>query len=89
MFRQREARRWEGAGDSCVHSRRRGSPRRQPSSGIWYLGIDCGSRAECIGAFPAATVATDDLAFVVAERTPTEPAATWRVWNVKFGKPGR
>lgn len=57
--------------------------------GIWYLGVEYGSWVEFIAAFPIATVATDNFAFVVAERTPTEPAATWRVWNVKFGKPGR
>lgn len=56
--------------------------------GIWYLGLEYASWADFLAAFPGAKVATDAYAFVVAERTPTEPAATWRVNAVKFGKPG-
>lgn len=57
--------------------------------GIWYLGIEYANWAALVGAFPTGTIATDADAFVIAERTPAEPPAVWRVNNVKLGKPGK
>jgi hypothetical protein len=42
-----------------------------------------------VAANPGAKVATDNFVFIVAERTPSEPAAVYTVNNVKFGKPGK
>lgn len=42
--------------------------------------------AALVAANPGAKVATDNFVFIVAERTPSEPAATYTVNNVKFGK---
>lgn len=42
-----------------------------------------------VAANPGAKIATDNYAFIVAERTPSEPAAIWTVNNVKFGKAGK
>jgi hypothetical protein len=42
-----------------------------------------------IAAYPNATVSlTDNYIFIVAERTGSEPSATWTISNVKFGKTG-
>jgi hypothetical protein len=45
--------------------------------------------AALVAAYPTATVATDALPFVIAERTPAEPSAFWTVSNVTLGKPGK
>ena len=42
-----------------------------------------------VAANPGAKVATDNFVFIVAERTPGEPAAVYTVNNVKFGKAGK
>lgn len=56
--------------------------------GIWYAGVDFyATWAAFVAAFPTAKVA-DNYAFVIAERTPSMPAATWTVNNVKLGKGG-
>jgi hypothetical protein len=56
--------------------------------GIFYLGIEYANWDALVAAFPDALVADDNFAFVIAERTPAEPPATWRINAVKFGKPG-
>lgn len=56
---------------------------------IWYLGNPYPNWTAFVTAFPGAKVATDNFVFVVAERTPSEPAATYTVNNVKFGKAGK
>ena len=61
-----------------------------PACGIWYLGVEYANWAALVAAFPAGTIATDgSLPFVIAERTPAEPPALWRVNNVKLGKGGK
>jgi hypothetical protein len=45
--------------------------------------------AAFVAANPGAKIATENFAFIVAERTPSEPAAVWTVNNVKFGKAGK
>ncbi|MBX4192453.1 hypothetical protein KW798_03135 [Candidatus Parcubacteria bacterium] len=60
-----------------------------PNCGIWLNGVEYANWAALVAAFPNAKVATDNFAFIVAERTGTEPAATYTVNNVKFGKPGK
>lgn len=45
--------------------------------------------AALVAAHPTWRVATDNVPFIVAERTPSEPPAFWTVSNVKFGKPGK
>jgi hypothetical protein len=42
-----------------------------------------------VAANPGAKIATDNYVFIIAERTPAEPAAVWTVQNVKFGKAGK
>lgn len=58
-----------------------------PNCGIWFLGTEYANWAALAAAYPAATVS--DIAFVIAERTPSEPAALWTVNNVKLGKAGK
>jgi len=61
-----------------------------PNCGIYYNGTTFYANwAALLAAYPNATVATDNYAFIVAERTPTEPAAVYTVNNVKFGKGGK
>jgi hypothetical protein len=61
-----------------------------PSCGIYYQGTTYyGNWAAFTMAYPGAKVATDALPFVIAERTPSEPAASWMVSNVKLGKAGK
>jgi len=55
--------------------------------GIWYLGVQYANWAAFVAAYPTATI-TNDYAFIVAERTPSEPTAVWTVNNVTLGKPG-
>jgi hypothetical protein len=57
--------------------------------GIWYQGVEYANWAAFVAAFPDARIATDNYVFVIAERTPSEPAATYTVNNVKFGKAGK
>ncbi len=58
--------------------------------GIYYNGTTFYPNwAAVIAAYPSAAIATDNFAFIVAERTPSEPAAVWTVNNVKFGKGGK
>jgi len=57
--------------------------------GIWYNSIQYTNWDAFVAAFPDALIATDNFAFVIAERTPTENAASYRVNAVKIGKPGR
>jgi hypothetical protein len=58
--------------------------------GIYYGGVTFYPNwAAVVAAYPAATVATDALPFVIAERTPAEGPALWTVANVTLGKPGR
>jgi hypothetical protein len=56
---------------------------------IYYNGLPYENWDALVEAFPDALVATDAFAFVVAERTPTDNAASYRVNAVKIGKPGR
>ncbi|HSX18691.1 MAG TPA: hypothetical protein VLE91_00995 [Candidatus Saccharimonadales bacterium] len=42
-----------------------------------------------VAANPDAKIANDNYAFIVAERTGSEPSAVWTVNNVKFGKGGK
>jgi len=61
-----------------------------PNCGIYYNGTDFYPNwAAFIAAYPGAKVATDNYVFIVAERTGSEPAATYTVNNVKFGKAGK
>jgi hypothetical protein len=53
--------------------------------GIWFMGVEYASWDALVAAFPDARVATDNYVFIVAERTPAEPAAVWRITAVKFG----
>jgi len=60
-----------------------------PACGIYYNGATFYANwAAFVAAYPDARVATDKSTIIVAERTPTEPAATWTVSNVVFGRPG-
>jgi len=52
--------------------------------GIWFNGVEYANWAAFTAAFPSATIS--DLPFVVAERTPAEPAAVWTVTNVHLGQ---
>jgi hypothetical protein len=57
--------------------------------GIWYDGVQYENWDAFVDEYPDALIATDNFAFVIAERTPTENAASYRVNAVKIGKPGR
>jgi len=61
--------------------------------GIWYRNVEYPNWDAFVEfmetTHPDALVAVDQLAFVVAERTPAEGPATYRVGAVKIGKPGR
>jgi hypothetical protein len=57
--------------------------------GIWYDGVQYENWDALVDEYPDALVATDNFAFVIAERTPTDNAASYRVNAVKIGKPGR
>lgn len=60
------------------------------SCGIYYNGsIFYPNWTAFTDAYPGAKVATDNSVFIVAERTPGEPAATYTITNVKFGKAGK
>jgi hypothetical protein len=60
-----------------------------PACGIWYLGTEYENWDALVAAYPDARIATDNFAFVIAERTPAEGPATWTVSNVTLGKPGK
>ncbi len=61
-----------------------------PVCGIYYNGTDFYANwAAFVAAYPGAKIANDQYVFIVAERTPSEPAAIWTVNNVKFGKGGK
>jgi len=61
-----------------------------PACGIYEGGVTFRANwADFLAANPDAEVATDNYVFVIAERTPSEPSATWTVNNVKFGKAGK
>lgn len=55
--------------------------------GIWYNSTEYANWAALAAAYPTATI--NDLAFIVAERTPSEVPALWTVSNVKLGKAGK
>ena len=57
--------------------------------GIWYDNVQYVNWDAFVDAFPDALVATDNYAFVIAERTLTDGPASYRVNAVKIGKPGR
>jgi len=57
--------------------------------GIFVNGVEYSNWAALVAANPTWTVATDALAFVIAERTPTEPSALWTVSNITLGKGGK
>ena len=58
--------------------------------GIYYNGVDFYENWDAfVAAFPDAQIATDNFAFVLASRTTTDNAASYRVNAVKIGKPGR
>jgi hypothetical protein len=57
--------------------------------GIWYNNVQYANWSAFVDASPDAQVATDNFAFVIAERTPTDGPASYRVNAVKIGKPGR
>ena len=57
--------------------------------GIWYDGVQYENWDAFVEAFPDALIATDNFAFVIAERTLTDGPASYRVNAVKIGKPGR
>ena len=57
-----------------------------PNCGVWAGGVTFYANwAAFVAAYPGAKVATDAYVFIVAERTPSEPAATYTVNAVKFG----
>jgi hypothetical protein len=61
-----------------------------PDCGVWENGtIFYANWDAFLAAHPGAKVAIDNFVFVVAERTPIEPAAVYTVNNVKFGKGGK
>jgi hypothetical protein len=58
--------------------------------GIWAGGVVFYSNwAAFVAAYPGAVVTSTALPFVIAERTPAEVPAVWRVNNVTLGKPGK
>lgn len=58
--------------------------------GIWVNGIEYDNWAALVAAHPTWTIGPDGfLPFVIAERTPSEGPALWRVVNVSLGKPGK
>jgi hypothetical protein len=58
--------------------------------GIYVGGVDFDSNwAALVAAHPTWKVATDNLVFIIAERTPAEGAAFWTVNHVTLGKPGK
>lgn len=57
--------------------------------GIWYAGVQYENWDAFVDAYPDALVATDNFAFVIAERTAADNAASYRVNAVRIGKPGR
>jgi hypothetical protein len=58
--------------------------------GMYYAGVTYYPNwAAFVAAYPAATVATNNVPFIIAERTPAEGPALWTVSNVTFGKPGK
>jgi hypothetical protein len=60
------------------------------SCGIYYNGsVFYPNWAAFVAAYPGASIATDNYAFIIAERTPSELSAVWTVNNVKFGKGGK
>jgi len=60
-----------------------------PNCGIYEDGATFRANwAELVAANPGAKIATDELPFVIAERTPTDVPQTWTVSNVVLGKPG-
>jgi len=60
-----------------------------PNCGIWANGNFYANWSALKAAYPGVAIANDNYAFIVAERTPSEPAATYTVNNVKFGKGGK
>jgi hypothetical protein len=60
-----------------------------PNCAIWFLGTEYPNWAALVAAYPDATVATDNLAFVIAERTPAEGPMLWTISNLTLGKPGK
>lgn len=56
---------------------------------IWANNTSYANFAALVAAYPTATVATDALPFVIAERTPAEGVAFWIVSDVTLGKPGK
>lgn len=60
------------------------------SCGMYYQGVTFYANwAAFVAANPSAKVATDNVPFVIAERTPAEGPAFWTVSNVTLGKPGK
>lgn len=55
--------------------------------GIWVNGVEYANWAALVSANPTWKVANAP-AFVIAERTPSEPSATWTVSNVMLSAPG-
>ncbi len=53
--------------------------------GIFYNGVEYDNWAALVAGLPGAQVATDAYAFIVAERTPSEPTQMWTITAVKFG----
>lgn len=64
-----------------------------PTCGIWYFGTNTSDYfanwTAFVAAYPSATVANDNLPFIIAERTPGTPAQLWTISNVVLGKPGK
>jgi hypothetical protein len=56
--------------------------------GIWVNGIEYANWSALVSANPTWNVA-NNYAFVIAERTPSEPSALWTVGNVTLGKAGK
>ncbi len=57
--------------------------------GIWVNGVEYSNWSALVTANPTWTVATDALAFVIAERTPAEVSASWTIKNLTLGKAGK
>lgn len=55
------------------------------SCGIWFNGVEYAGWAALAAAYPSARVATDNVSFIIAERTPTEASAIWTVSKVMLG----
>lgn len=59
---------------------------RDANCGIYLNNNYYANWAALVAAYPAAKIATDDVPFIIAERTPGQQAVSWTITNVKLGK---